>query len=357
MLASASPPRKVFNTIQILRGLAALIVVLFHLTLGYERRGQPLIFAGIFQHGYAGVDLFFVISGFVIMHTSHRYFGQVAYFGTYLRKRLIRIYPVYWATLLIVLGSIYVMESITHQPLNWLPNTWALFLSTIFLLPNHIEVIGVTWSLSFELYYYLIFGLLILSARSWPVVLLVLLVSAAALIHPTLFPDSKSLLTYCFSPYNLEFAAGVLGWFLVSRFKPATWACIAALAASIIWLLIQPSALFEAVSQRVITYGVSAFLLVVASTGLEQQGWFRPATLTQLFMKIGDASYLIYIVHFPFLPFYGKQLVPLLSGMVWHNLAALACTALLTWVCIGLHYNLEIPLVRKLNLLFGPTPR
>ncbi|GAB4024314.1 acyltransferase family protein [Spirosoma koreense] len=352
MLTSASPPRKVFNTIQILRGVAALIVVFFHLTLGYERRGQELIIGGLFQNGFAGVDLFFVISGFVIMHTSHGYFGTPAYFGSYMRKRLIRIYPIYWITLIIIISGLLLVEFITKKPIDYLPTTWFLMVSSFLLLPNHPNINGVTWSLSFELYYYLLFGLLIVARQLWPVVALVLLLSGAGIIFPTLFTEQFPSLYFFFSPYNLEFASGVLAWWVVRHYKPTTILCMGLLALSGIWLVMHEGTLFEEAARRVKLYGVSSFLVVLAFTGLEERGWFRPSSINRAFMKIGDASYLIYITHFPFLPFYNKLVVSLSTSLWWQHIAAFSFAGIITLVCLELHRRFEAPLVKKLNLLF-----
>ncbi|MBD2755333.1 acyltransferase family protein [Spirosoma validum] len=353
MLTSATPPRKVFDTIQILRGLAALIVVLFHLSLGNERRGQQPLIGGLFQNGFAGVDLFFVISGFVIMHTSHRYFGTPDYFATYIRKRLIRIYPIYWITFVVIVGGLLLVEFVTKKSVGFLPTSWDLIVSAFLLLPNHPNINGVTWSLSFELYYYLLFGLLILSRQLWLLIAIVLTLSGVATLNPNVFTPYP-LLTFFFSPYNLEFASGVLIWWLIHQYKFSTPICFLLLLISGVWLLVNKGTLFEEPAKRTILYGLSSFLLVLSFTGLERNGWFQPSGLNRLLMKIGDASYLIYIFHFPFLPFYGR-LLNAVPNTLGQHIAALLFTVVLIVVCIDLHSRFEAPLVKKLNLLFKPV--
>ena len=349
LTSSSSPPKLVFNTIQLLRGLAAILVVFYHLTLGYEKRGQELIAGGLFQHGFAGVDLFFVISGFVIMHTSHRYFSKPTYFGTFLRKRAIRIYPIYWVTLAFITGGILLVEFITKIPITYLPTSWSLILSSLLLLPYHPNINGVTWSLSYELYYYLIFGLLILSRKLWPIVAIVLTLSGMVIISPTLFVNSHNLLAFFFSPYNLEFAAGVLAWWIIQRYKLTSFHCFLLLGAALVWLLINDSPLVSDPGKRAILYGISSFLILLAFTGLELGGWFKPSFINQQLMKVGDASFLIYMTHFSFLPFYGQIMSPFEENMIVQNVAALLFTAGITIVCIYLHNRFEAPLVKKLN--------
>lgn len=351
LTSSSSSPGLVFNTIQILRGLAAILVVVYHLSLGYEKRGQELIMGGLFQHGFAGVDLFFVISGFVIMHTSHRYFSKPTYFGTFLRKRAIRIYPIYWVTLAFIMGGILLLEFITKTPIAYLPTSWSLILSSLLLLPYHPNINGVTWSLSFELYYYLVFGLLIVSRKLWPVVAIVLTLSGLAIISPTLFAGSHRLFFFFFSPYNLEFAAGVLAWWLIQRYKLASSRCFLLLGTALVWLLVNDGPLVSDAGKRTVLYGVSSFLILVSFTGLELDGWFKPSLITRQLMKVGDASFLIYMLHFSFMPFYGKLVTPFEHNMIVQNVAALLFTTVITVVCIYLHTRFEAPLVKKLNLI------
>jgi exopolysaccharide production protein ExoZ len=357
MLTTTIPSGKVFSTVQLLRGLAALIVVFFHLTLADERGGRPLIIGGFFRNGFAGVDLFFVISGFVIMHTSHLYFSTPGYFGTYFRKRLIRVYPIYWVTVILIIGGIYLTEHIIRNPIDFLPKTWPLYISSFLLLPGHPMINGVTWSLSFELYYYLIFGLLIISRKLWPVVAGILVFSAIVLIYPALSASYTTLFTYFFSPYNLEFAAGVLAWWLIHRFKISTFTYGILLIFSVVLLMIHDTILFEEVSKRVIYYGTSSFFLLVAFTGIEINGWQNKTFLTRQLMKIGDASYLIYILHFPLLSLYGRLLNHLEKNLIVQHSAAILFVCFITLVSIYLHVRIEAPLVKKLNSFFTPlTP-
>jgi exopolysaccharide production protein ExoZ len=351
MITSASSPKLVFNTIQLLRGLAAILVVFYHLTLGYEKRGQELIAGGLFQHGFAGVDLFFVISGFVIMHTSHRYFSKPDYLGTFISKRAIRIFPVYWVTLAFIVGGILLIEFVTKTPIVYLPTSWSLILSSLLLLPYHPNINGVTWSLSFELYYYSLFSLLIVSRKLWPIVLTVLALSGMAIVNPALFTNSHNLLAFLFSPYNLEFAAGVLAWWIVQRYKLSSTICFLLLGIAVVWLLVNDGPLVSDAAMRAVLYGISSFLILLSFTGLELDGWFKPSLINRQLMKVGDASFLIYMTHFSFMPFYGQLMTPFEDNMVVQNVAALLFTTVITVVCIHLHTHFEAPLVKKLNQL------
>ncbi|MGL4420416.1 MAG: acyltransferase family protein, partial [Gemmataceae bacterium] len=88
------------RNVQALRGLACLFVVLYHVA-GWEQLVWPRIpVFGFYRYfGFAGVDLFFVLSGFIITHAHWKQIGQPRHLPTYLYRRLSRIYPVYWLAL------------------------------------------------------------------------------------------------------------------------------------------------------------------------------------------------------------------------------------------------------------------
>jgi exopolysaccharide production protein ExoZ len=159
---------KQMNSIQALRGFAALIVVLFHVAGGMnEYFGNPLLLK-IFSFGEGGVDIFFVVSGFIIMHVHESDRGKPEQWTEYMRRRLIRIYPVYWAAFLLPFfvyffqGRIGEGQEISYQST----------LLSFFLLPqNNRMILVVTWTLVYEIMFYLIFGISILNQKIGTIIL------------------------------------------------------------------------------------------------------------------------------------------------------------------------------------------
>src|SRR4051812_32264710 len=87
---------KKINSLQIYRGIAAILVVLFHATsYSQEKLSHPFL-NNIFLFGYTGVDFFFVLSGFIIFYTHSQAISTHQPVTPYLANRLIRIYPIYW---------------------------------------------------------------------------------------------------------------------------------------------------------------------------------------------------------------------------------------------------------------------
>ena len=143
------------------RGIAAVLVVLYHATQFVEMTGaSPL--GGVFHFGFAGVDFFFVLSGFVIAHVHGKDIGNPAALGHYAWRRFARVFPPYWAATLIVLPlALFIPDFRSGTP--W---TAAYLLHTFFLLPMAgFPLIPPGWTLALELFFYCLFALLIVNRR------------------------------------------------------------------------------------------------------------------------------------------------------------------------------------------------
>lgn len=140
--------------LQMLRGVAASLVVGFHLQAAARNEGfDPGLFA-LFRKGEAGVDIFFVLSGFVIFHAAAQAPGLTA--GQFLRQRFWRIVPPYWAVLgltLLALLALSVIKGTTED----LPDGVSL-LASVTLWPWPKQVMAVAWTLTVEGMFYLIFA-------------------------------------------------------------------------------------------------------------------------------------------------------------------------------------------------------
>jgi len=194
-------------SIQVLRFIAALSVVIFHAHLLLSRKlpgHVPNRVDHAFAVGASGVHIFFVISGFVMVYTSWR--SRLTP-GGFLKRRLIRIYPIYW-----LVGTLYlVAHLLLEHPYDL---RFAELAGAALLLPGYSPlVIGPGWTLSYEMWFYLCFtaalfagvraGLFFLTA------FYALAVVAGALLHPTTpwgYLATNSLL--------IEFLAG--GWLAIA---------------------------------------------------------------------------------------------------------------------------------------------
>lgn len=141
--------------LQMLRGLAATLVVAFHLQAAALNEGfDPGLFR-LFAQGEAGVDIFFVLSGFVIFHAAARSPGLTA--GGFLAQRFWRIVPPYWAALALTLAALAAL-AILRGDTGALPDAGGIAVSVL-LLPLPGQVMAVAWTLTVEAMFYLLFAL------------------------------------------------------------------------------------------------------------------------------------------------------------------------------------------------------
>ena len=192
------------ESLQGARGIAAVLVVLYHCStaifgLAKYAPGDP--FHRAFASGRFGVELFFVISGFIIFSTHRHDVSRPRRLGSFLRKRFLRIYPVYWVVLAALLPAYAAMPRLGDgsalRPLTILSSLTLVHVGT----PS--MVLGVSWTLCFEILFYALFATLILDRRLGIAVLAVWW--GLAVLRAV--SGSALLAAYPFSDYTLLFPA------------------------------------------------------------------------------------------------------------------------------------------------------
>ncbi|WP_454850744.1 acyltransferase family protein [Rhizobium binxianense] len=291
--------------LQLLRFIAALMIVVLHGTVvaeGIAVRHLPI------QLG-AGVDLFFVISGFVITFTSQRYLTAPGGWSQFLVRRLIRILPLYWSalTLRLVLLSAAAVVGVKEAP------TFAAVLTSYLFIPYDsmgygpaypFPILDLGWTLNYEMFFYAVFAAAIFLARGRAVgVAATFLVAGVAVT--SLWKPGILVLDFWFRPIVLEFIAGMLIAVAYGKgFRlPLALAPFLVIAALCLWTLIDMR-MFESYGgpgfysfPRFFVFGGGAICLIMAATLLPRRA--LPAWLVRLSV-LGDSSYTLYLVH-PFL--------------------------------------------------------
>ncbi|MBQ0820531.1 acyltransferase [Microvirga sp. HBU67558] len=282
-----------FGGIEVCRGVAAIWVVLAHATaIMSEPRfyGQEIWDGILLPLGGAGVDFFFVLSGFIITWVHWGDVGQPGRLGQYAKRRFLRIYPAYWAVLF-PLALLYSLNPgagtpSQHDPIN-------LVFSAMLLPYPQPPVLGIAWTLVHEIFFYSLFGLLILAGRRllWLVPVWIAGIVLAELWYSRLpFPASIFL-----NALNLEFLMGALAALCLRRTRIPAPALFAVLGCTsfIVLALGAPDFLKISLLGR-LAFGTSALLGILGlvewerSYGMKVHGLFRGA---------GAASYAIYLVH------------------------------------------------------------
>jgi peptidoglycan/LPS O-acetylase OafA/YrhL len=277
------------NGIQVLRGVAALLVAAFHLYAAAENEGNSGTLFSLFKGGGIGVDIFFVISGFVIYYASSRKTDWTR--PSFLSGRLVRIYPLYWASLIFVsvlgLGLAYAAGDASR--IVSIPE----FLYAASLLPSSTYVISITWTLTIEMAFYVIFALTFFKGQEQSRLFMVLFIWAlASIIYTLVFPDAKAL-SHLFHPAVPELLMGVLIAHTYSRGPMVSaWAFVAVGAVGVGFnLIFAPMEAYPIL--RAVIAGVPSACLVYGIVHCDIKKNIVAHT-------VGDASYALYLFHIPF---------------------------------------------------------
>lgn len=298
-----------WRSIQALRGVAVLGVVAYH-ALAIERKyaGGDRLLPDVFRFGQTGVDLFFVISGFVMVTVTQGRFGNLSELRRFVWSRVTRIYPTYWFYFFITLAVFVV------QPawVNASQGNRANLLASFFLWPSpQLPLVMVGWSLIHELWFYLVFAVLLLFQQRW--LLWALLLWAAVIVTATLLVAPQSLspgLRIALHPYTLEFICGALAAWAVhhrtlNRLTSGAIGiavlglCLGGLA----WLAFASVPTGPVGLRHVLSFGGFYGLLVLGAAVLEQR---RRLWVPRALQFVGDISYTVYLSHILVLSVLGR---------------------------------------------------
>ena len=147
--------------LNLLRGLAALMVCLFHCKKYIWQKNNPYEFVELFEYGYLGVYVFFIVSGFVIPYSMYINRFTITKFGRYLLKRTVRIEPPYILFILLL----FIWNVFVHQLKGWGSSTLfgleQFFLNITYLAPFfHVKwIVVIFWTLGVEFQFYVLSGL------------------------------------------------------------------------------------------------------------------------------------------------------------------------------------------------------
>jgi peptidoglycan/LPS O-acetylase OafA/YrhL len=330
--------------IQVLRAFAALAVAWRHMLMWF---GTDPGF-GLLHVGRAGVDVFFVISGFIMFHTTQDGGRTTTQFWT---DRVVRIAPLYWLMTLLVV-ALYLAGlpagDVTQLDANDVPLALA-FIPNFRGDEDWNPILSTGWTLIFEMYFYFLFGLtFFLKSQARQLIVLTaffivfFLFSSAIWVNFTLFRWSQ--------PITLEFAAGGLLALLYRR--PLTlprltsrmvgWGLIVVgVIAFFIVAFIVGDGTAEPTLLRTLVNGPPAVMVVAGGLLLEKSGvvW-NSRTL----LLLGAASYSIYLAHLPVLQYASllwADLQPTMPGLLPAFYAATYVAALLSG--LALYFGFEKP--------------
>jgi exopolysaccharide production protein ExoZ len=343
---SASTRKGTYESIQVLRGVAAILVTLFH--AASHAFGSD----NVFRVGNAGVDIFFIISGFVMWAATAR---RAPTPGEFLRHRVIRVVPLYY---LFTLALLFVWLALPSAfPHMAAPTPGHVLLSLAFV--PHVDPAGTAfpllaqgWTLNFEMFFYLLFALALLLPAATRLRLLAALLLALPLLGP-LFPEAllrRAPALGLFNPLLVEFLGGILiARWIESDWKPGAplaWGAVV-LGAAILTLAPNPAS--DNDWARLLLFGVPAFLIVLGALGVETSA--KSFSVGPAPLLLGASSYSLYLSHTIVISAAGKVL-----GGANPLLAAAATTAAAVLAAIAVYLAAEKPLLKLLRGRRRPLP-
>jgi len=283
-------------------------------------------------YGWIGVDLFFVLSGFLITGILLDAKGEEGYFLNFYARRILRIWPVYFALLFVVLVVVPHFHPAAHQFLKFSPWYYVLFLQNLFRFPDYVPALGPTWSLGVEEQFYLVWPLLIaiLPRRAFPwLVALALLASPFvrfAVFHFTRDWLFVYVLTFCRAD-GLLVGAGLAYWVRSDSFSEARlfafgrWS-MGLTALPILWIFSR--SISARGQESVLTYS----FLALAFGGLISLALTPRSMVLRRLLRlpalqyVGKISYGLYVIHKPiYMLFENTRFYSLmhLPGTLWLN--------------------------------------
>lgn len=293
----------IFN-IQYLRGGAALAVLVYHVYL-WEMKSFPGrgVMPDIAAISDAGVDLFFAISGFIMVYISPTRITSLARWRGFLGDRFSRIYPPYWLVSLALLPLWFVRPEMFN---NYCGNQMDITRSFLLLPQGFTPLLSVGWTLIHEVYFYIIvsfsFFLMtrgrVIFGITWFLVV-VIGFNAFTDVNGWISP----FLQLVFSPFSLTF---LMGYFIglvypaLGKVPSYVWWCLLIFALGLLFFgrsQISSVGVYPDNNSwlRFFGFGIPSSLILAAALALQK----RCAKANRALLLIGDSSYALYLLHLP----------------------------------------------------------
>ncbi len=328
--------RGTIHSIQMLRAVAAASVVYFHIS-------NPVKF------GSFGVDVFFVLSGFVIAMVIGTTRPSAA---TFMRDRLTRIIPLYWILSCLVFAAAFVAPYLFNSTTADLGNLVKSLLFVPYYKENGLlyPILFVGWSLNYEIAFYLAMALSLVLARAHPFLvggtIVLVLFGAARAIGPV-----TAMTEFLSNERVVEFAMGLAVWHVTRKRFTVPGPLAAAGCAASYGLM----AFFEAArvdAPWLILYGLPSVVLLICTVQLDR--YVRNGRVVRVLTHLGNASYATYLSH-PYVVELARKVAPRLSDTFTINTVAGTVITLAAALSVGsiLYVVLDKPAVRLARRLVG----
>jgi peptidoglycan/LPS O-acetylase OafA/YrhL len=336
------------------------MVVAYHVAnRSHEVLGRTYL-SNAFDFGNIGIDVFFVLSGFIIFSVHRVDIGKRSETWRYASKRVVRIFPLYWLVTAVALATYATGYGDATK------RDAGVILKSIVLFPQKdpatFPVLNVGWTLTYELLFYAMFLLLIVLPRvpamlAWAAWLgptaAVAALRATGVWHPPVTP----FFTVVLADRNLEFLVGCgVAWLVVARhirFPRALMWGGTAVTLALCFALGTRSGFRPFNADPFALFALPIGLMVLGAAALDRQGAVAPPALI---VRLGDASYALYLVHFSLITIafeVYKRIGPSsYAALIAFGVASAAGVCV---VALGVHERVEAPMLRRLRRRVVPA--
>tara|TARA_Y100000591_G_scaffold101443_2_gene86226 strand:+ start:234 stop:1229 length:996 start_codon:yes stop_codon:yes gene_type:complete len=317
------------DSLQVLRFFAAYSVMMVHLP--------------IFQYGMWGVDIFFVISGFIMMYVTEN--SNKHFFI----KRIFRIVPLYW----LLTFFVFIIAILKPGLLN---NTTANFdhlAKSLFFIPfnkneiGHAPILFLGWTLNFEMIFYLLFALT-LTFFNKKKFLSCSLIIVIFFFFNKFFSEKNFIFSTYANDILFEFIFGMIAFLIWKKYKDFNYGNNFFNHVKILSLLILITFVSNLANlPRSINYGIPSFILVLYFVIFLNNFKFP-----KIFVTLGDASYCIYLIHPYIVQFFYKILMIGSYNFPVQIIFTIIISFVVFAISILIFKFIELPINRYLKLKF-----
>ena len=350
-----------FVFVDVLRGLAALTVAMHHI---YRYGPLPKAAAAVtpsflitfFNNGKLGVEMFFVISGFVIAYTLREARITPRYLGNFALRRSLRLDPPYWCTIVFVIVLYALADRLFDVEPRLLDNypSWQQLLAHVFYLQNILGYGNLSvgfWTLCIEVQFYLTFAILLGLSQYIAIRRGAGKQQQTAVLAVVFLPLAlASLFWFSYSQANTDwvihffafFFLGALAWWSLEGRTPRWmfWSFVAAIVAR--------QCYHHSLDMTVaVVTGVTIYSVIRAGRGATWLNW-------SWLERLGRISYSLYLIHYPIswiITTLGYELTgdaPVMA-VFWLVLSLVASIG----VAQAMHVAVESPAIRLAHRLKG----
>lgn len=297
--------RRTYNLLNTIRAAGAIVIVLYHLSMWVRTLQSYTYLWGLFNTDLGAVDMFFVLSGFILTLRYHTRIGKAHQLIRYGARRLIRIFPVYWIICILII----ILYLIWKPPMaDRIRYDSAFFWGNFFLFGGKERLIGPVWFLNFELYFYALFAVIfLLKDRRFIAVFfgayaLLILYCNFLLPHAPVSSPPQAMIyniirDYVLNTNVLEFIMGMLGGFIILSQKSLRCSFMMVLGVVLLFLgegCMRLNRLPFHTNLRFVLYGIPYFFILLGAVFFENK---KAVHINRLTLLISHASYTVYLLH------------------------------------------------------------